>query len=208
MAHAQPNSSDARAFEILAIEQTLPWIRFSPQSPQTLKDFFKTWPPSSTSQSDVAWICVGNSRLQPGDSGKDSTDTAGLQKAWDDICTNHQPTITDLDELARRCDILVGKWLVFARSANVDSLWSRIATATHMGTLGISAKVSPRSNSDSHVICVFTRDYTDVGSVNKVRDGLRRLGIKGVIGYKPNIYTHCRVYRNNPWGISPTRYHQ
>jgi hypothetical protein len=57
-----------------------------------------------------------------------------------------------------------------------------IATATHFGTLGTAAKVSPRSDSE-HVIYGFTRDYTDVDDVNRVRNGLRRIGVD-VIGYK------------------------
>jgi hypothetical protein len=40
-ANAQPlSSSDARALQILNIEQTLPWIRFSPELHSTLEKFF------------------------------------------------------------------------------------------------------------------------------------------------------------------------
>jgi len=42
--------------------------------------------------------------------------------------------------------------------------------------------------------------------VRKVRNGLRRLGVKEAIGYKPDTYTFCRVYQGNKWGICPTRY--
>jgi hypothetical protein len=124
------------------------------------------------------------------------------------MTTDRKPTIADLDALAQRFAMLGGKWLVFAETARIDTLWRRIATATRSGTLGVAAKVSPRSDSESHLICVFTREYMDVGDVNRVRDGLRRIGVKNVIGYKPDIYTHCRVYQNNPWGILPTRYRQ
>jgi hypothetical protein len=154
----------------------------------------------------VAWICISNSRPQTTGDDVDTTDWAGLSKAWDDICSDRQPTITDLDKLARRFGLLTGKWLVFAPHATVDALWRCIASATHAGTLGHFSKISPRSDDDSHVICVFTRDYTNMSEVKKIRNGLRRLGVKGVIGYKPDIYTHCQVYKDNPWGISPTRY--
>lgn len=209
LAQAQPlNPLDARSLEILTVEKPLPWMIFSPETHSTLHEFFNNWSPSATSQSQVAWICVNNGRPQPADGDNGSIDRSGLDKAWNDICTNRQPVIADLDELARRFDMLSGKWLVFAQHAEVDSLWRCIASATHAGTLGASAKVAPRSDSDSHVICVFTRDYTDVSDVNEVRNGLRRLGVRGIIGYKPDIYTRCRVYKDNPWGISPTRYHQ
>jgi len=204
---SQPsNPSDAEALKIRAIECSLPWIRFSPESHSTLQKFFTTWPPSSTLQSQVAWICVDNARPQPVDN-KHPPDRSGLCQAWDDICTDRRPGITDLDELARRFDVLGGKWLVLSPPGEVDSTWSRIAKATHGGTLGISSKVSPRDDSGKHVICVFTRDYTDETDVERVRNGLRRLGMRGKIGYKPDIYTYCRVYRHNSWQISPTRYH-
>src|ERR1700676_1977497 len=103
------------------------------------------------------------------------------------ICTSRQPTTADLDELARRFSMLTGKWMVFTPPSQIDALWSRIASATHAGTLGIAAKVSPREDSDSHLICIYTRDYTDKGDVDKVRGGLRRLGMKEPIGYKPDI---------------------
>lgn len=143
--------------------------------------------------------------------GIDRSVVASLRKAWDDICAKpeSQPDTTDLDRLARRFDILSGKWLVFVSQAQVDAVWSRVASATHAGTLGTSAKVSPRSDdSNGHVICVFTRDYTDASDVNKVRDGLRRLRLRDTIGYKPDVYTYCHVYQDNPWNIFPTRYRQ
>jgi len=200
------NPSDAEALKILAIESSLPWMRFSPETHSTLQTFLSTWLPSHTSQSKVAWICVDNARPQPVDN-KSSPERSGICQAWDDICTDRKPGITDLDELARRFDVLGGKWLVFSSPGQVDFLWSRIAKATHGGALGISAKVSPRGDSGKHVICVFTQDYTDETDVERVRKVLRQMGVSWKIGYKPDIYTYCRVYRDNSWQISPTRYH-
>jgi hypothetical protein len=60
--------------------------------------------------------------------------------------------------------------------------------------------------SQRHVICIFTRDYTDKDDVSKVRSGLRRLGVRRKTGYTPDIYTYCGVYRENEWGLSPIRY--
>lgn len=198
------NQSDRLAQEILETEQSLPWIQFSVQEHQTIPDFLATWPPSTTSQRDVAWICVSNSRL-PGDRSKRRS---GLVSAWDELCAERTPTRDDLDALAKRYGCESGKWLCFASTAEIDALWARIARATHSGTLGFSAKVAPRKEEDDeHVICVYTEDYMDSASVTKVRDGLRRLGVKQKIGYKPDVYTLCRVYRGNAWGILPTRYH-
>ena len=97
--------------------------------------------------------------------------------------------------------------MVFAPHRQVDSLWAQIASATNAGKLGIAAKVSPRNEANSHVVCVYTQNYTYRNDVYKVRGGLRRLGVDWKITYKPDIYTHCDVYANNAWGIAPTRYH-
>ena len=97
--------------------------------------------------------------------------------------------------------------MVFASHHQIDSLWAQIASATHAGKLGIAAKVSPRNEADSHVICVYTQNYTYSGDVDKVRGGLRRLGVNWKIAYKPDIYTHCDIYGKNAWGIAPTRYY-
>lgn len=76
-------------------------------------------------------------------------------------------------------------------------MWSTIATVTHVGRLAISSKVSPRNSCAEHVICVYTRDYTDEVDVRMVRQGLLRLGVEAQIGYKPDIYTHCGLFDHN-----------
>ncbi|KAJ7587434.1 translation initiation factor eIF 4e-like domain-containing protein [Mycena floridula] len=198
------NPSDVQRDKIRTLESTRPWISFSPESHSTVSNFLTTWRPSATSQSHVAWICIYNPHK---DDNHSTLDRSGLDRAWDDICATRRPVDADLDELARRFDDLGGKWLVFANSDQVDSLWTRVARATYAGTLGIAAKVSPKKDgSDQHVICVFTRNYTDESDVAKVRSSLRRLGVRWKIGYKPDIYTGCGVYRKNEWGIRPIRY--
>ncbi|KDQ16414.1 hypothetical protein BOTBODRAFT_106952 [Botryobasidium botryosum FD-172 SS1] len=197
------NPSDARANEILAIEQSLPWITFSPESHLTFPKFFAAWRPSATSQADVAWICVRNTRADDGD---ENSRPDRAVTTWDKICVDRRPSITDLDDLAQQFNIRTGKWLVFAPPADVDALWSRIGNATHAGTLGTAAKVSPRNGNENHVICVYTANYMDNADVDRVRVGLQRLGVKKTITYKPDIYTCCRVYKGNAWGISPVRY--
>lgn len=135
------------------------------------------------------------------------TDVDGLTQAWNDIQSDRLPITADLDVLALKYNLLTGKWMVFARHNQIDSLWAQIASATHAGRLGFAAKVSPRNEADSHVVCVYTRNYTDRRDVYKVRSALRRLGVHWKIAYKPEIYTHCGIYENNAWDIAPTRYH-
>ena len=137
------------------------------------------------------------------------SDPEALSVAWNQLCHQRQASQSELDRLARKFSVLSGKWLVFATSDKVDNVWARIVKATLAGTLGTAAKVSPRNEEDpayEHVICVYNADYTSETEVNKVRDELRRLGVKEPIWYKPDAYTHCRIYKGNVWQIPPTRY--
>jgi len=78
-----------------------------------------------------------------------------------------------------------GKWLIFVNRENVDKVWEKIRTATEAGKLGTSAKVStPLQGGKSHVICVYTEDWTDEADVRRVREELKRLGITNKIPYK------------------------
>ncbi|KAF5376653.1 hypothetical protein D9615_007814 [Tricholomella constricta] len=165
-----PSPADLQAMQILHLESSLPWIRFSPEVHETLPKFLDSWPPSSTKQSEVAWICVSNSRIHP--TNQHPPDIPALCRAWDQLCTDNRASIPELDRLASQFRVLSGKWLIFVPTSSVDALWSRIARSTHAGTLGSSAKVSPYDDIDSstrHLICVFTRDYKDQVEVNRVQ---------------------------------------
>ena len=110
------------------------------------------------------------------------------------------PTSAEVDNLAERFNILTGMWLVSLSSDKVDNLWERIVESTLAGTLGISAKVSTRDESEdlpsTHVFCVYNADYRSMTEVSRVRDELWRLGVTERILYKPEILTHRGI-----WGI-------
>ena len=57
-----------------------------------------------------------------------------------------------------------------------------------------------------HVICVYTRDYTDEEDVMRVEQQLRMIGITGQLSYKPDIYTTLGIYYSNPYKLKPTVY--
>jgi hypothetical protein len=95
----QLNASDAKAPKTLKIKSPPPCIRFSPESHSNIQTFLTSWLPSSTLQSQVAWICVDNAHPKHmGDKG--ITDSSGLHEAWNNICASRQPAIADLDDLA------------------------------------------------------------------------------------------------------------
>ena len=195
--------SDRKALEIAAYEHH-PWINYSEELHGTGQAFLDIYPPSKTLNAQVPWIAVHSTRF------KDRfPDVDGLSSAWDKMCAESRPTVAEVDELARQFNVFAGSWLVIVPSDKVDSLWRRIVESTLAGTLGNSAKVFLRDEDDpssSHTICVYNADYGSISEVNGVREGLRRLGFKMRIGYKPDIYTYCGIFVGNPWGIPAARY--
>jgi hypothetical protein len=53
-------------------------------------------------------------------------------------------------------------------------------------------------NPNTHVICVYTYDFTDEEDVWRVEGELRKLGIVGWINYKSDISTLEAVSPNGP----------
>jgi hypothetical protein len=94
-----------------------------------------------------------------------------------------------------------GKWLLFVNRENVDETWAMIKTAVEEGKLGDSAKVatakaSPlRRDAATHVICIYTYDWTDREDVARVRSELRKIGVSKKIPYKTDEDTLAGKYR-------------
>jgi hypothetical protein len=205
-AEALCNNSVRKAAEIAAHETSRPSISYSEELHESSQVFLDLWLPSKTLKSQVPWICVHN----PQSAESEDSDLDTLSSAWDKICAEGKPTLAEVDNLAENFNVLTGKWLVFVSSDEVDNLWERIAKSTLAGTLGDSAKVSPRGEEDfefKHVICVNNADYRSMDEVNRVRDELRRLGVTSRIPYKPDIYMHCRIFSDNIWGIRASRHY-
>ena len=91
-----------------------------------------------------------------------------------------------------------GKWLIWLSTENIDRYWKRIRVAVEQGLLGNWAKVSTagsiREDRPDHVVCVYTYDYEDKEDVMRVRDVLRKIGIKQRIRYKADEDTAMLLY--------------
>ncbi|KAG6850184.1 hypothetical protein C0991_010684 [Blastosporella zonata] len=194
--------------------------------------YLTRWPPSRTPVTYAAWIAV---QRGPRHNPEKPRDIVGLEKEWEILKAraaaqsveqgaaqasasvgeqgtqqgNAVVTVEVLDALAHAHGMLSGKWLIYAKPHQIDDLWSRIVTAVianaPAGT-GASAKVSPAREGEPHVICVYVDDYSDAEKVGRVRDALRRVGVRWRIGFKPDIYTHLGIYKENEWRIRPSRY--
>ena len=193
-----------------AVRELGPLITYSEDLHESSQVFLDSWLPSKTPKTQAAWIGVDNPRsAKIEDQSPDRLHA--LSDLWETMSIKQcePPTTSDVDGLAKSLNVLSGKWLVFVSSDKVDDLWKRIAESTLAGTLGNRAKVSTRDEWDSasrHVICVYNDDYTSMADVDRIRDELRRLDVKGRIPYKPDIYTYCNIYRGNRWGIPASRY--
>jgi len=115
-------------------------------------------------------------------------------------------TADNIDNLAKRTGILVGKWLIYRIESEIDSAWKTIAVATINGNLGTSAKVSTLLHKQKrYVICVYTYNYLDFRDVENVRNVLKEIEINEKLCYKPDIYTYLGIYYGTTH-LSPCRY--
>lgn len=127
---------------------------------------------------------------------------------------------------------LIKKWLLFCTESEVNDVWSIVAHNTATGELGMAAKVASwnveSDDRTSRVICVYTKDFTDLDDVGRVLRKLRDLGLVTARGraiyYKCgkeifakaqshfnnnsgiDAYTHLGIKRDNEYGIRPWVY--
>ena len=90
-----------------------------------------------------------------------------------------------------------GKWLIFISNTKEEFLkhWSIIKVATLEGKLGVAAKIrKPVRRLEGLVICVYTKDYSDIDDVKRVREVLRDLGYDKTLPYKPDYETAAHNY--------------
>jgi hypothetical protein len=103
--------------------------------------------------------------------------------------------------------------MLFPQENEVNEVWRVVCEGVDAGRLGIGAKVSTSGlqGDPSRLICVYTRDFTDVADVKRVLNGLVALGLVSAdipqgITYKWDAYTHLGIYENNEYGIRASIY--
>jgi hypothetical protein len=123
------------------------------------------------------------------------------------------------------------QWMLFCDVNKVNDIWSVVARYTANNELGTCAKVAPfpESGDDTkpRLICIYTKDFTDVKDVSRVVHTLKNLGLIDVRGrgiyYKvgeqfgnslilghiltdEDIYTYLGLSRDNQYGIKASMY--
>jgi hypothetical protein len=87
-----------------------------------------------------------------------------------------------------------GKWMLFPHCGQAVAVWRIVAQAGQDGQIWL-AKISPRATRGSHLICVYTPDFTDRADVETVVQRLDNLGlVERAVYYKPDIFTYAGIY--------------
>jgi hypothetical protein len=87
-----------------------------------------------------------------------------------------------------------GKWMLFPRCGQAVTAWRIVAQAGQDGQIWL-AKISPRATRGSHLICVYTPDFTDWADVESVVQRLDNLGVVDrPVYYKPDLFTYAGIY--------------
>lgn len=127
----------------------------------------------------------------------------------------------DILDLAVVSGVTNGKWMLFPKPEDVNRVWKLVAEAVVDGRLGDTAKVAPadppnpfgaaQKQQASHLICVYTRDFSDLDDVRRVLEELIELGLApraadGAIYYKADAYTYLDIDSSNSYGLKASLY--
>jgi hypothetical protein len=109
----------------------------------------------------------------------------------------------DLLKTATKHNVTSGKWMLFPMSDDLPLVWRLVAEATAAGKLGPVSKVGtwePTHATKPTVICVYTKDFSDLTDVKRVLSNLIELNIVSKatkISYKCDAYTHLGIMSEN-----------
>ncbi|KAH0835212.1 hypothetical protein AYO21_09432 [Fonsecaea monophora] len=104
---------------------------------------------------------------------------------------------SDIRELAKAHRVTAGKWMLFPRDDEVDTVWAVVARGVWDGKLGTGAKVATAKGEGEMVvdddniddgggdgkdnglrlICIYTRDFSDQADVKRVLQAMKDLGL-------------------------------
>ncbi|XP_068611712.1 UPF0696 protein C11orf68 homolog [Brachionichthys hirsutus] len=206
--HAETYAAEAMAADMD------PWIVFNAKI--TPRSDFAGWLESNrpsrvyrygdeeAGTSAVGWIAVLGADRCPA-----TGDVDGLQEGWEKLVAGGRPaSFETVKELALNHGVLNGKWLMHLETGfKLDRAWERVAGAVLDGKIS-SAKVSaydPKGDGEQ-VICAYNDNFTDESDVVRLDAVIRASGVKCPLAYKPDVYTHLGIYRNNRWKLCPTIY--
>ena len=151
-----PRHCEAKPREMADFEDDA-WVHCEPD--ENLESFLAAFPPSTTEKSwitaqhDARKQLVEQYYLATGGEGKHGREQMDdVREEWEESETKSLETLT---AVLKKHRYGCGKWMVFAKSEDVDAVWAKIVTSLWEGKLGHTAKVSGVASSGSHVVCVY-----------------------------------------------------
>lgn len=103
--------------------------------------------------------------------------------------------------------------MLFPSAADTPKVWLRVVEAVSAGKLGIMAKVATecKPGSDDRLICIYTKDFTDIADVRRELETMASLHLiqrQGgrTIYYKADAYSYLDIYSDNPYGLKASQY--
>jgi hypothetical protein len=102
--------------------------------------------------------------------------------------------------------------MLFPKIDDVPRYWYKVAEATSDNRLGISAKISTGLDDDrkERLICVYTKDFSDVDDVRRVLQALVDIDLVSEDGrgiyYKCDAYTLLEINSGNEYGLAASLY--
>jgi hypothetical protein len=118
----------------------------------------------------------------------------------------------DLLNTATKHALTSGKWMLFPMSDDLPLVWRLVAEATAAGKLGPCSKVGtwePDHVTKPTVICIYTKDFSDLADVKRVLTNLNELNIVNKamrINYKCDAYTHLGIMSDNSYKLRASLY--
>jgi len=199
---------------------------YARQLKETIEEFLQRLPPLTTPATDNGpWIRIANphSPKRPL-----QEDLAGLTAAGSKILSDFSARKAEIETemtgrpkstMARKVteerkaveeallaaavenDCTSGKWMLFPMPEDLAHTWRLVATATARNELGTAAKVGAdegKSNRVPRLVCVYTRDFSDMEDVKRVLLKLVEMDLVQRPARDPkgvrSIYYKCSMY--------------
>ena len=90
---------------------------------------------------------------------------------------------------------LIGKWMIFLPTMETVSLFKRIAESIDKSPA--KGAKTPIRRENRKVVIIYTKNFLDIENVYEVLQWLKSLNAKGILYYKPDLFTQWGIYRGH-----------
>jgi hypothetical protein len=99
--------------------------------------------------------------------------------------------------------------MLFPAEEAAANLWLRVVDAVITNKLGTAAKIA--SDGSTRLICIYTKDFSDVTDVRRVVEALAAIGVTSKdaarpIYYKCDAFTYLDIGSGNAYGLAASLY--